>query len=115
MARTSTSIAARPTFGPYNGSSPVGLDLGVAFDGDGDRMLAVDERGEPVDGDQIIAVLALHLGVDLVAVTVMTNLGFHRLMAERRIKVVTTPSAIATCSRRSVARGACWAASSRAT
>jgi phosphoglucosamine mutase len=67
------------------------LDLGVAFDGDGDRMLAVDERGEPVDGDQIIAVLALHLGVDLVAVTVMTNLGFHRLMAERRIKVVTTP------------------------
>ena len=67
------------------------LDLGVAFDGDGDRMLAVDERGEPVDGDQILAVLALHLGVDLVAVTVMTNLGFHRLMAERRIKVVTTP------------------------
>ena len=67
------------------------LDLGVAFDGDGDRMLAVDERGEPVDGDQIIAVLALHLGVDLVAVTVMTNLGFHRLMAERGIKVVTTP------------------------
>ena len=67
------------------------LDLGVAFDGDGDRMLAVDERGEPVDGDQIIAVLALHLGVDLVAVTVMTNLGFHRLMAERGITVVTTP------------------------
>jgi phosphoglucosamine mutase len=66
------------------------LDLGVAFDGDGDRMLAVDERGEPVDGDQILAVLALHLGVDLVAVTVMTNLGFHRLMAERQIEVVTT-------------------------
>ena len=67
------------------------LDLGVAFDGDGDRMLAVDERGEPVDGDQILAVLALHLGVELVAVTVMTNLGFHRLMAERGIRVVTTP------------------------
>jgi phosphoglucosamine mutase len=67
------------------------LDLGVAFDGDGDRMLAVDERGEPIDGDQILAVLALHLGVDLVAVTVMTNLGFHRLMAERGVKVVTTP------------------------
>jgi phosphoglucosamine mutase len=67
------------------------LDLGVAFDGDGDRMLAVDERGEPVDGDQIIAVLALHLGVELVAVTVMTNLGFHRLMAERGVRVVTTP------------------------
>jgi phosphoglucosamine mutase len=67
------------------------LDLGVAFDGDGDRMLAVDERGERVDGDQILAVLALHLGVDVVAVTVMTNLGFHRLMAERGVKVLTTP------------------------
>jgi phosphoglucosamine mutase len=66
------------------------LDLGVAFDGDGDRMLAVDERGETVDGDQILAILALHLDVDLVAVTVMTNLGFHRLMEERGIRVVTT-------------------------
>jgi len=68
-----------------------GLDLGIAFDGDGDRMLAVDEHGEPVDGDQIIAVLALDLGVDIVAVTVMTNLGFHALMAEHGVKVVTTP------------------------
>ena len=68
-----------------------GLDLGVAFDGDGDRMLAVDERGEPVDGDQILAILALHLDVELVAVTVMTNLGFHRLMAERGVRVLTTP------------------------
>ena len=68
-----------------------GLDLGVAFDGDGDRMLAVDERGEAVDGDQILAVLALHLGVDLVVVTVMTNLGFHRLMDAHSIRVVTTP------------------------
>jgi phosphoglucosamine mutase len=67
-----------------------GCDLGVAFDGDGDRMLAVDERGEVVDGDAILAVLALHLGVDLVAVTQMTNLGFHRLMEERGIRVVTT-------------------------
>ena len=46
-----------------------GLDLGVAFDGDGDRMLAVDANGEVVDGDQIIAICALALGVDLVAVT----------------------------------------------
>jgi phosphoglucosamine mutase len=67
-----------------------GFDLGVAFDGDGDRMLAVDERGETVDGDQIVAILALDLGVDLVAVTTMTNLGFHRLMEERGIRVVTT-------------------------
>ncbi len=67
-----------------------GLDLGVAFDGDGDRMLAVDETGEAVDGDQILAVLALDLGVELVVVTTMTNLGFHRLMDERGIRVVTT-------------------------
>jgi phosphoglucosamine mutase len=66
------------------------FDLGVAFDGDGDRMLAVDSAGNEVDGDQILAVVALHLGVDLVAVTQMTNLGFHRLMEERGVRVVTT-------------------------
>jgi phosphoglucosamine mutase len=66
------------------------LDLGVAFDGDGDRMLAVDGNGEAVDGDQIVAILALDLGVDLVVVTSMANLGFHRLMEERGIRVVTT-------------------------
>ena len=65
-------------------------DLGVAFDGDGDRMLAVDASGETVDGDQIVAILALDLGVDAVAVTTMTNLGFHRLMEERGIRVLTT-------------------------
>ena len=68
-----------------------GADLGVAFDGDGDRMLAVDRTGEVVDGDQILAILAPHLKVDTVVVTVMTNLGFHRLMEERGIRVVTTP------------------------
>jgi phosphoglucosamine mutase len=67
-----------------------GFDLGIAFDGDGDRMLAVDERGNVVDGDQIVAILALDLGVDLVAVTTMTNLGFHRLMEENGVRVVTT-------------------------
>jgi phosphoglucosamine mutase len=67
-----------------------GFDLGIAFDGDGDRMLAVDERGEAVDGDQIVAILALDLEVESVAVTVMTNLGFHALMRERGIDVMTT-------------------------
>src|SRR5581483_5168213 len=67
-----------------------GVDLGIAFDGDGDRMLAVDERGELVDGDQIVAILALHLGVDVVAVTQMSNHGFHALMQERGVRVVTT-------------------------
>jgi phosphoglucosamine mutase len=68
-----------------------GHDLGVAFDGDGDRMLAVDPEGNPIDGDAILAVLALHLGVELVAVTEMSSLGFHRLMAEHGIRTVTTP------------------------
>jgi len=67
------------------------FDLGVAFDGDGDRMLAVDAAGGELDGDQILAILALQLGVDAVAVTEMTNLGFHRLMEERGIRVLTTP------------------------
>jgi len=67
-----------------------GLDLGVAFDGDGDRMLAVDEQGDSLDGDQIVSVLALALGVDLVAVTTMTNMGFHRLMDQHGIRVVVT-------------------------
>src|SRR5262249_33832703 len=67
-----------------------GLDFGVAFDGAADRMPAVDETGAPVDGDQIIAILALALGVETVAVTSMTNLGFHRLMEENGIRVLTT-------------------------
>ena len=98
-----TAVAASPNGNNINegcGATDLGLlqatvragtyDLGVAFDGDGDRMLAVDGDGNAVDGDQILAVLALHLDVDVVAVTVMTNLGFHRLMEERGIRVVTT-------------------------
>jgi phosphoglucosamine mutase len=74
-----------------------GFDLGLAFDGDGDRMLAVDARGELVDGDFIIAILAKHLkgkGLlrhDTVVTTVMTNLGFHLAMEREGIKVGVTP------------------------
>jgi phosphoglucosamine mutase len=68
-----------------------GLDLGIAFDGDGDRMLAVDEQGNAIDGDQIVVMLALHLDVDAVAVTVMSNLGLHRVLGERGVRVITTP------------------------
>jgi phosphoglucosamine mutase len=53
-------------------------------------MLAVDARGEVVDGDQILAILMLHLDVDLIAVTVMANLGLHRLAEEHGVRVVTT-------------------------
>src|SRR5438309_7354595 len=66
------------------------LDLGVAFDGDGDRMLAVDANGAVVDGDQIVAVLALHLRVPSVTVTPMTNGGFHQLMSEHGIETHVT-------------------------
>src|SRR5204862_5004088 len=65
-------------------------DLGIAFDGDGDRMLAVGARGQVVDGDQILAILMLHLEVDLIAVTAMPNLGLHRLAEAHGVRVVTT-------------------------
>ncbi|MDE0613387.1 MAG: phosphoglucosamine mutase [bacterium] len=74
-----------------------GADLGLTFDGDADRVLAVDHTGGLVDGDQIIAICAAdrhqqgRLPGDTVVVTVMTNLGFHRAMAQRGINVVTTP------------------------
>ncbi len=71
-------------------------DVGFAFDGDGDRVLAVDAAGAPVDGDELIALAALHLqrSGELhgggVAVTVMTNYGFHTAMATAGIEVATT-------------------------
>src|SRR3989440_1546462 len=66
------------------------LDLGVAFDGDGDRMLAVDADGNVVDGDQIVALLALHLQASSVTVTPMTNGGFHQLMSDHGIETHVT-------------------------
>ena len=73
-----------------------GHDVGFAFDGDGDRVLAVDRDGVVVDGDELIALAALHLREagrlpgDGVAVTVMTNYGFHAAMKEHGIEVATT-------------------------
>jgi len=73
-----------------------GHDAGFAFDGDGDRVLAVDRTGAVVDGDELIALAALHLRAqgklagDGVAVTVMTNYGFHTAMAAAGIEVATT-------------------------
>jgi len=74
-----------------------GYDLGFAFDGDGDRVLAVDRRGEVVDGDELLALAALHLREEGrltgggVAVTVMTNYGFHTAMREAGVEVAVTP------------------------
>ena len=72
-------------------------DLGIAFDGDADRTVAVAHDGEFVDGDQLIGICALDmrergtLADKTVVVTVMTNLGFHHGMAEHGIDVVVTP------------------------
>ena len=73
-----------------------GADLGVAFDGDADRVLLVDASGGLVDGDHIIALCAIDrhergtLAGDSVVVTVMTNLGFRLAMEKRGIHVVET-------------------------
>jgi phosphoglucosamine mutase len=74
-----------------------GADAGVAYDGDADRCLAVDADGQPLDGDQILAVLATELrdagrlAGDAVVVTVMTNQGFHVAMRDTGIAVIETP------------------------
>ena len=74
-----------------------GADAGIAHDGDADRCLAVDAAGQVIDGDQILAVLALalrdagQLAGDTVVATVMSNLGFRRAMQEAGISVVETP------------------------
>jgi len=73
-----------------------GHHLGFAFDGDGDRMLAVDGDGTPVDGDELLALAAIHLRERNrlpgggVVVTVMTNYGFHAAMTQAGIEVATT-------------------------
>ena len=72
------------------------LDLGLAFDGDADRMLAVDENGNLIDGDRIIAICATQmkqegkLAEDTVVVTVMSNMGFFKFCEENEIKCAKT-------------------------
>lgn len=71
-------------------------DVGVAFDGDGDRLIAVDERGQIVDGDRIMFICAKYLSEnkrlknDTVVTTVMSNLGFHKAIEEIGLKDVVT-------------------------
>ena len=74
----------------------VGADLGVAFDGDGDRMIAVDCEGQVIDGDRQMALFAVDLAErgllagETLVVTVMSNVGLRRAMSEAGIEVVTT-------------------------
>ncbi|HHU22376.1 MAG TPA: phosphoglucosamine mutase [Clostridiales bacterium] len=74
-----------------------GFDLGLAFDGDADRCIAVDEKGQIVDGDKIMAICGVamkdrgKLAKDCIVATVMSNLGFHEYAANRGIKLRYTP------------------------
>jgi phosphoglucosamine mutase len=74
-----------------------GAHAGLAFDGDADRVIAVDERGAVVDGDQVLAIAALDLRErgrlrhDAIAVTVMSNLGLRRCLDAAGIRLVETP------------------------
>ena len=83
------SLAAMVTAGEY--------DLGIAFDGDADRCLLVDERGEVIDGDKIMAVCGLYMqeqgtltGRAIVG-TVMSNLGLHEFCNKNNIRLICTP------------------------
>lgn len=73
-----------------------GYDIGIAFDGDADRCLAVDEQGSLIDGDQIMAACGLdmkakgHLPGDTVVATVMSNLGFHVYAREHNMNLECT-------------------------
>jgi phosphoglucosamine mutase len=104
-----TTLAARPDGrninaecgsthlqGLIDGVGAGGHDVGFAFDGDGDRVLAVDGAGRTVDGDELMALVALHMQAsgrlkdEGVVVTVMTNYGFHSAMADAGVSVATT-------------------------
>ena len=71
-------------------------DIGIAFDGDADRMLAVDENGKLVDGDQVMAICGLHmknkglLKQDTIVATVMSNLGFFQMGVRENINIEQT-------------------------
>lgn len=83
------SLAAMVTAGEY--------DLGIAFDGDADRCLLIDERGEIIDGDKVMAVCGLYMqeqgtltGRAIVG-TVMSNLGLHEFCNKNNIRLICTP------------------------
>ena len=67
------------------------LDFGIAFDGDGDRILMIDNDGDIIDGDQIIAILADYLKLDAIAVTVMANQGILNWAKDNHLNIEITP------------------------
>ena len=72
------------------------MSLGIAYDGDGDRCLAVDENGEEIDGDKILAIIAKYLksqgklNKDTIVATVMSNLGLNKYVEDNKLKLIQT-------------------------
>lgn len=87
-------------------------DLGIAFDGDGDRVLLVSPRGETIDGDQMMGIAALHmhkkgiLDPPLVVTTVMSNLGLEEVLKEKGIQMIRTPVGDRNVTEAMLAHGA---------
>ena len=72
------------------------MSLGIAYDGDGDRCLAIDEKGEEIDGDKILAIIAEYLKKqdklkqDTIVATVMSNLGLNKYVEKNSMKLIQT-------------------------
>ena len=87
-------------------------DLGIAFDGDGDRVLLVTPRGRTIDGDRMMGIVALHmqkrgtLTPAIVVATVMSNLGLEKALADRGIRLIRTPVGDRNVSQALLAHGA---------
>ncbi len=69
----------------------IGADVGFAFDGDGDRVIAIDEEGKIVDGDEIMFILSRYLNLKSIVITVMSNFGLRSLLKKYNISFYEVP------------------------
>jgi phosphoglucosamine mutase len=89
-----------------------GADLGIAFDGDGDRVLFVSSQGQTIDGDHVIGIAALHRGrkgplrPPLVVATVLSNFGLEQLLRSNGIDMIRTPVGDRHVAQAMIAHGA---------
>jgi phosphoglucosamine mutase len=89
-----------------------GADLGIAFDGDGDRVLFVSSRGQTIDGDHVIGIAALHRGrkgplrPPLVVATVLSNFGLEQLLRSNGVDMIRTPVGDRHVAQAMIAQGA---------
>jgi phosphoglucosamine mutase len=89
-----------------------GADLGIAFDGDGDRVLFVSSQGQTIDGDHVIGIAALHRGrkgplrPPLVVATVLSNFGLERLLRSNGVDMIRTPVGDRHVAQAMIAHGA---------